>query len=73
MMLIIIYHHLINVINESELIRDNSEGKGYHREGGGRVGFGWGLGGDRARSGGYRVVTVRADVSVRFSAAGERN
>ena len=44
MMLIIIYHHLINVINESELIRDNSEGKGYHREGGLGLGLGLGLG-----------------------------
>ena len=31
MMLIIVFHHLINAINETELIRDNSEGKGYHR------------------------------------------
>ena len=44
MMLIIVFHHLINVINESELIRDNSEGKGYHREGGLGLGLGLGLG-----------------------------
>ena len=41
MMLIIVIHHLINAINESELIRDNSEGKGYHREGGGMVEIRW--------------------------------
>ena len=44
MMLIIVIHHLVNVINESELIRDNSEGKGYHREGGLGLGLGLGLG-----------------------------
>ena len=44
MMLIIVINHLINVINESALIRDNSEGKGYHREGGLGLGLGLGLG-----------------------------
>jgi hypothetical protein len=69
MMLIIVIHHLINAINESELIRDNSEGRGYHREGGLGLGLGLGLVRDRARSRGMGVEMVVNDVNHRDSSS----